>query len=212
MWFTWKARNDKVFNEKTIEPPKTVLHATQEAEEWKVAQVVTSMSHASPLQDQEHVASDSPFPRCPVDASWVKNSNFVGGGCVFDFEPDTHIYGSFGIEHVLSPLHAEFSVLLCAMRCSLQLGFKNMFFVSDCLQLVKLINEEEEWPILTSEWNDFEHTRAFFSTFSISFIARKPNVRADLLAKGVRSKFYFLPCKPYDSGLVSPTDKPFDLN
>ena len=63
-----------------------------------------------------------------------------------------------------------------------------MSFVLDCLQLKKLINEEEEWPIFTSEWNEFVHTRAFFSSFSISFIARKLNVRTDLLAKGARAQ------------------------
>ena len=98
------------------------------------------------------------------------------------------MYGSFGIEQVLSPLHDEFNILLCAMKTALQLRFSTVSFESDCLQLVKLINEEEDWPILASEWNDSDHTRAMFSYFSISFIARKHNVRADLLGKGARSQ------------------------
>ena len=53
-----------------------------------------------------------------------------------------------------------------------------MSFESDCFQLVKLINEEEDWSILASEGNQFDHTRAMFPDFSISFIARKHNVTA----------------------------------
>lgn len=186
MWFVWKTMNEKIFNGKIILPLDTITHAIQEAEELKVAQVVTSIAQVSPSPVEERVDSDSPIPRYQVDESWVKNSDFVGGGCVFDFKSGLHTYGSFGIEHTLSPLHAEFNVLLSAMRCSLQIGSTNMSFESDCLQLVKVINEEEEWPTLTSEWNKFEHIKKRFSYFSISFIARKLNVKADFLAKGAR--------------------------
>ena len=59
-----------------------------------------------------------------------------------------------------------------------------MNFESDCLQMVNLINDEEEWPSLVSEWNEFVHLRSYFTGFSLSYISRKSNVRADLLAKG----------------------------
>ena len=134
----------------------------------------------------EEVSNVSPFPRCQVDASWVRNSSVFGGGFVFDFEPGSHTYGSVGMNQVSSPLHAEFNILLCAMRNSLQLGYTSMSFESDCLQLVKLINEEEDWPILASEWNEFSFLVFEFHEFSISFIPRNRNVRADLLAKGAR--------------------------
>ena len=116
----------------------------------------------------------------------MTNSTISGGGFVFDLAPGTHMYGSLGMDQVLSPMHAEFTVLLNAMRHSLQLGFTSMSFESDCLQLVKLINDEEDWPAMASEWNEFIHIVSFFTAFSISFIAREHNVRADLLAKGAR--------------------------
>ena len=58
--------------------------------------------------------------------------------------------------------------------------------IISCLQLVKLINDEEDWPAMASEWNEFIHIVSFFTEFSTFFIARKRNVRADLLAKGAR--------------------------
>nr|VDD12552.1 unnamed protein product [Brassica oleracea] len=55
------------------------------------------------------------------------------------------------MDQVLSPMHAEFTVLLNAMRYSLQLGFTLMSFESECFQLVKLINDEEDWSAMASE-------------------------------------------------------------
>ena len=190
IWFIWKARNEKTFNGKQISPSDTMLHATQEEENWRVAQVIekkdtTGGNHPS---YSGNVENESHLPRCQVDASWVTNSTVFGGGFVFDLAPGTHRYGSLGMDQVLTPMHAEFTVLLNAMRCSLQLGFTSMSFESDCLQLVKLIDDEEDWPAMASEWNEFIHIVSSFTGFSISFIARERNVRADLLAKGARLK------------------------
>ncbi|KAL0648184.1 hypothetical protein Bca4012_046475 [Brassica carinata] len=115
--------------------------------------------------------NESPYPRCQVDASWVTNSPFSGGGFVLELAPGTVTYGSIGMDQTLSPMHAEFTILLYAMKNSLQLGVTSMSFESDCLQL-----------------NEFIHLLSLFTVFSISFIARERNVRADLLAKGARSK------------------------
>lgn len=66
-----------------------------------------------------------------------------------------------------------------------------MSFESDCLQLVNLLQEEnddEEWPLLLAELEDFRIFRANFTYFSITFISRTLNSRADLLAKEARSR------------------------
>ena len=63
-----------------------------------------------------------------------------------------------------------------------------MKFESDYLQMVNLINDEEEWPSLVSEWNEFIHLRSSFTCFSLFYIPRNANVRADLLAKGARAQ------------------------
>ena len=49
-----------------------------------------------------------------------------------------------------------------------------------------MINDEEDWPAMTLEWNEFIHIVSSFTEFLISFIARERNVRADLFAKGAR--------------------------
>ncbi|KAF2551275.1 hypothetical protein F2Q68_00035962 [Brassica cretica] len=76
------------------------------------------------------------LPRCQVDASWVVKSDVFGGGFVMETKPGKCLYGSLGKEQVLSPLHAEFSSLLRAMKYSLHLGILSMKFESDCLHVI----------------------------------------------------------------------------
>ncbi|KAF2545847.1 hypothetical protein F2Q70_00022999 [Brassica cretica] len=71
--------------------------------------------------------------------------------------------GSLGSRQVPSPLHAEFRTLLWAMSYALRMSHNKMHF-------------------------EFSHLRSLFMFFSISFIPRELNSRADLLAKGVRAK------------------------
>ncbi|KAG5393292.1 hypothetical protein IGI04_023255 [Brassica rapa subsp. trilocularis] len=109
VWFLWKARNEKIFNGKQVLPPDTELHATQEEENWRVAQVIEKKDTTGDfrLSNGRNLENDSQLPRCQVDASWVTNSTVSGGGFVFDLAPEIHTYGSLGMDHVLSPMHAE---------------------------------------------------------------------------------------------------------
>ena len=99
-------------------------------------------------------------------------------------------YGSFASNQVLTPLHAEFQTLLWAMRSSIQLDHSSVNFKTDCLQLVNLLEEDDEdkWPSLLAEFDEFHLIRSMFTFCSISFIPRSQNIRADHLAKGARSR------------------------
>lgn len=77
------------------------------------------------------------------------------------------------------------------MNSVLLLGHQTMSFKTDCLQLVKLLQDEqdyEEWPALLAELDEFRSISSKFSYFSISFISRDLNSRTDLLAKEARSR------------------------
>ena len=99
-------------------------------------------------------------------------------------------YGSFASNRVLTPVHAEFQTLLWAMKSSIQLDHSSMTFETDCLQLVNILEEDEEdkWPSLLAELDEFHFISSMFSFYSISFIPRSLNFRANRLAKGARSR------------------------
>ena len=64
-----------------------------------------------------------------------------------------------------------------------------MAFESDCLQLVRLIEEEEEeWPSFMTEFDEFLDLCSKFLFCSISFVSRLKNLRSDRLARGARSR------------------------
>ena len=156
------------------------------------------MAHVTPERREEEdgtplpATQDSPSmrPFCRFDASWKDDDARYGGGFVMEKEDGIPMFGSFASNRVLSPLHAEFNTLLWAMKSSLLLGHDSMTFESDCLQLVKLIEEEEEWPSLMAEIDEFVDLRSKFNSCSISFVSRTKNVRADHLAKGARARVF----------------------
>ncbi|XP_013632420.1 PREDICTED: uncharacterized protein LOC106337859 [Brassica oleracea var. oleracea] len=189
-WYLWKSRNDKLFNGVEISPLDSLLKASQESDEWCVAQEVVSAGKAreSTATVNREEMMESHKPRCQVDPSSATNQATFGGGFVLDQEDGNSISGSFGRNQVLSPIHAEFQSLLWAMGNSLRLGQESMHFESDCLQMVKLIEEEEYWPSLASELDEFFHLRSLFTLFFLSFIHREFNSRAYFHSKDARMK------------------------
>ena len=145
LWFLWKARNEKVFNDKEISPLEVMQSATSEASNWRLAQTIPDVSEESDNMDMPELPVRPPRrPLCRFDASWKEDDACFGGGLVIEKEDGITIFGSFASNRVLSPVHAEISTLLWAMKSSLLLGHDSMDFEPDCLQVVRLIEEEEE--------------------------------------------------------------------
>lgn len=79
---------------------------------------------------------------CQVDASWTTKLFIFGGGFVVKLEDGSTISDSFDGNQLLTPLLAEVNLLFWTMRTSLHIKHNIMHFESDCLQIVKLIEEE----------------------------------------------------------------------
>lgn len=87
-----------------------------------------------------------------------------------------------------SPLHAEAESLYWAMKEIRKRGLLRVNFESDCQQLVHIVQQRKQWPALGPELDDIDALRSSFLNFSIKFISRTANVRADGLAKDARSR------------------------
>ncbi|XP_013594636.1 PREDICTED: uncharacterized protein LOC106302728 [Brassica oleracea var. oleracea] len=139
--------------------------------------------------------------RCQTDASWINDKGRPGLGFVLLDTGTPVLFRAKGIRHAASPLHAEAEGLLWAMQEILKLGNRAIRFESDCEQLVKLLEDEEDWPAMAPEIDEIKVLSAEFTESSIAYIPRSTNVRADSLAKGGRSRVFgspfvncFAPC------------------
>ncbi|KAF3574693.1 hypothetical protein F2Q69_00062322 [Brassica cretica] len=159
----WPTRNEKVFSNKDISPLEVLQSAVSETTSWCVAQIspdAPEVNESSMILEPQYIPPRRPF--CRIDASWKEDDARYGGGFVMENEDGSTMFGSIASNRVLSPLHAEFATLLWAMKSSLSLGHVSMAFESDCLQLVRLIEEEEEWPSLMAEFDEFLNLRSMF--------------------------------------------------
>lgn len=131
--------------------------ASAEADSWVAAQSGGHVNHEDPLAipPVTRTETEPALPRCQVDASWGINCRYSGGGFVLETNGSEKVYGAFTFLQVISPLHAELAALTQAMKILSEQGLKHINFESDCQQLVKLVNEDELWPSLASELDEF---------------------------------------------------------
>lgn len=61
-------------------------------------------------------------------------------------------------------------------------------FETDCLEILKLLDDTEDWPAFATELEAINSVRLNFIDCSINFISRLHNTRADLLAKRARAR------------------------
>lgn len=65
-------------------------------------------------------------------------------------------------------------------------GIREIQIQTDCEQLVKIIRTDMDWPALAAELDEVKALSDEFEDFSVSYIPRTQNSRADSLAKGGR--------------------------
>lgn len=71
LWFLWKARNEKVFNNKEISPLEVLQSATSEASSWRLAQIIPNVSEENENMNMPELPDKPPQrPLCRFDASW----------------------------------------------------------------------------------------------------------------------------------------------
>jgi len=77
------------------------------------------------------------------------------------------------------------------MECMTSIGNTSGAFASDCLDLIFIIDNQEDWLIFTAELASYRSLVCFFPYFRIRFFPRSSNTRADCLAKKARARNNF---------------------
>ncbi|XP_010424319.1 PREDICTED: uncharacterized protein LOC104709393 [Camelina sativa] len=195
MWYIWKSRNARVFEDIVEKPEDIVRVAEGEATGWQQAQVEddVDISHPIPVGLSGLAGTTSLPPvfsgyRCFIDGSWKAGDQFAGAGwCCTSLQVVSPLMGARNFLRSLSPLHAEAEAFLWAMRCMICHDFRDVDFYTNCSDLVKMVSSPSDWPAFTTYLEDIKIDREEFSSFSLSLISRNANVSANSLARQART-------------------------
>ncbi|XP_010502410.1 PREDICTED: uncharacterized protein LOC104779711 [Camelina sativa] len=108
------------------------------------------------------------------------------GWCCISSEGSPPVLGATNFRRSLSSLHAEVEAFIWAMRCMIRHDFRDVAFLTDCSDLVKMVSSPIDWPAFATYLDDIRIDKEEFSSFSLIYVSRNANVRADSLARQAR--------------------------
>ncbi|XP_024004414.1 uncharacterized protein LOC112081865 [Eutrema salsugineum] len=188
MWFLWKSRNKKVFDNIDDLPPDILEHAIHEEETWRNANEEDYTLEVTRVRREFGSASLTSITTCYFDGSWHDSDPLSGHGWLVSLGDRIFRVGLRSSSRSLSPLHAELDSLLWAMKCILSANIQCETFAMDCLDLLAMTDSPAEWPTFAAELGDFKAMFSQFRSFKLVYIPRLCNVRADRLAKSARTR------------------------
>ncbi|KAL0885155.1 hypothetical protein Bca101_009137 [Brassica carinata] len=185
-WSIWIARNQSIFENRSLEPANIISNAVCQAREWTAAQLPSS----SPNGAQRHRTPSTPGPSselsCFTDAAWTSNTNRAGcGWCVLDTRGSTLLQGKCSFNHISTALMAEALAIRSALTHASEAGFSGICVRSDCQALIGAISSKCHSADLYGILRDIETLSSSFLSISFRFIPRSLNFRPDSLAKSV---------------------------
>ncbi|KAG7582263.1 Reverse transcriptase zinc-binding domain [Arabidopsis suecica] len=187
MWYIWKARNRKIFDNLSVPPQETLDLAIQEEGAWRRANQREDPP-AEPILSSHEAPAAQNRPLCSIDGSWIGTETRSGHGWLIHQGGRLLHLGLKGSRRSLSPLHAELDTLLWAMKCLLAIPMTSILIQTDCSDLLAMTSAPEEWPTFSTELTDFAYYRDRFTSFSLKHIPRSGNTSADYLAKCARNR------------------------
>ncbi|XP_019096365.1 PREDICTED: pentatricopeptide repeat-containing protein At1g63400-like [Camelina sativa] len=78
------------------------------------------------------------------------------------------------------------------MRCMIGADNQDVVFLTDCSDLVKMVSSPSEWPAFATYLEDIQEDKEEITSFSLIFIPRSQNGKADNLARRVRSEAHLI--------------------
>ncbi|KAG7539157.1 Ribonuclease H domain [Arabidopsis suecica] len=170
--------------------------AENEEQAWQLAQVeipddvvdsVVRNTHSHSMIDEQRQVGNG-F-QCYVDGSWKESDRFSGVAWFCSNPNDgTQDMGAANLRRSLTSLHTEVEALIWAMRCMIGQDKREVVFFTDCSDLVKMVYSPQEWPALATYLEAIQSDKEEFDVFSLSLVSRNANVKADKLARNVRTQ------------------------
>lgn len=113
LWFIWKARNTKIFENKDTHPAETLSLAKREAEDYRIAtarEAAIEATLSDPIAGLS--ASHSESVICQIDGSWDRSDPLSGHGWLALSNNKVILLGLKCDRRCQSPLHSELLSLI----------------------------------------------------------------------------------------------------
>ncbi|KAF8093425.1 hypothetical protein N665_0383s0053 [Sinapis alba] len=157
LWYIWKARNNMVFSNINVDPMDTIQLAETESRIWVEAQS-TLQQKATCIREEGGYTLPNILGRWWfIDGSWKDQDLFSRQGWYSTLEGFAGLMGARNTRASLSPLHSEIEALIWAMECMRNLRQFHVTFAMDCIQLVKMVSEPDEWPAFATYLEEIQH-------------------------------------------------------
>ncbi|KAL0715543.1 hypothetical protein Bca4012_064865 [Brassica carinata] len=185
-WGIWKARNFKIFENRSFTPAEILAKAIVNAREWHQAQLPNPRTVSSRTIPPLLPPAMTTGIVCYTDAAWIASTNRAGCGWHFpDLQRQTPLQGTKAFDSVSSPLVAEGLAVRSALFHALEAGISEICIKTDCQALVTALSSKCPPADLYGISRDVEFLSSWFSCISFTFIPRSQNYVADSLAKSV---------------------------
>ena len=190
-WCLWTARNSRIFENVNLSAIEIGSKAVRLAREWQIAQPLKPEHRALQPISRRSATNNVDMVICHSDASWSSHTKAAGCGWWFSDTAGTKLgQGSSTEQHVSSPLMAEAIAVREALLHAKTLQFTKICLKSDNQVLINALSSKIH-PVEIYGLNlDIEALSATFSFLHFSFIPRRLNSVADLIAKSATCNTY----------------------
>ena len=187
-WSLWTARSKLIFENKALTPSEVIHTAISSAREWNLAQTtLTSTTTSTDSYTRSAVPAHIESHDCVsifTDAAWRPTNGVTGCGWILKDPIWTATqHGSRCFDYIPSALVGESLAVRLALSHALSYSFSKVCVFSDCQVLIRELSSKSQPVELYGIARDIDILSSLFESFSLSFIFRSLNSKADLLAK-----------------------------
>ncbi|KAL9294084.1 putative ribonuclease H domain, reverse transcriptase zinc-binding domain-containing protein [Arabidopsis thaliana] len=187
LWRLWKNRNDLVFKGKQFDAPDVIRWAVEDVEEWRQSLQRSFLPKHIERSEQQVIKWKQPphgWVKCNSDGAWNAERSKCGIGWVLRNSDKNVLWmGARAIPMAQSALVTEAEALRWAVLSLSRLNYRKVIFESDSQQLVSILVDNGDMPILDPIIQDIKFLLQHFEETKFVFMHRGGNGVADRIAK-----------------------------
>ncbi|KAL0701401.1 hypothetical protein Bca4012_057523 [Brassica carinata] len=186
VWYVWKSRNEFLFNRRNVQPIEDANRAIRAKDEWCYSVKKKETGVQRTLRSSKWEPPPVGWLKCNFDCSFSQENEYAGLGCIVRNDQGK-LVGCASMKILTSQIKNAFVGEAYAFLFVLQLvwikGWRQLWFESDNLELVKTINTRSNHLDLGNILADLHYWMNKLQNCSIDHVNREKNQAADMIAR-----------------------------